>query len=91
MADIRDNDNQTFGQQCPNSPLARARATSSDRASDLNRAQLGNQVDANIAANNARRWAIDVFGRRHNQQFDDFDTAQDVANKIGGKLVDTFK
>lgn len=92
MADIRDNDNQTFGQLCPNSPLARSRATSSDRASDLLIAQIGaGGVAANVAANNARRWAIQIFGRLHNQQFDDQDTAQDVADKMGGKLIDTWQ
>ena len=91
MADIRNQENQSFGQQCPNSPLARARASSSDRASDLLVAQIGAKAVAeNVAANAARRWAVTVFGREHNQRFSELEHAQDTANKIGGQVVDTW-
>jgi hypothetical protein len=91
MADIRDSSTSaswnTNGAGS-NSPLQRARATSQDRASDLNRAQMGASVDKNIEANKSRRYGVDIFGRLHNQQWDCIESAQECADKIGGTLVD---
>jgi|GEM_PF-5680585 len=82
MADIREH----YEGQGDNSFL---RATSSQRASDLNRAQMGADiVAANIAANAARKFGVSVFGRLHNQQWDDYDFAKETADKIGGEVVE---
>jgi hypothetical protein len=91
MADIRESFNDAVGNGVgtPNSPLARARASSSDRMSDTIIAQLGaDKVAANIAANAACKWGVEVFGRLHNQQWDDYELALDCANKIGGEVVE---
>ena len=46
------------------------------------------EIDANLLANSSKRWGIKVFGRLHNQQWDDKDIAQATADKIGGELVE---
>jgi hypothetical protein len=91
MADIRERDNDAVGSGVnqANSPLARARATSSDKMSDAIRAQIGSeQIAANVAANSAKRWGVRIFGRLHIQQWDDRDSAQECADKIGGEVID---
>jgi hypothetical protein len=83
MADIREN--ETLAQ----SPLARARASSSDRMSDINRAGSGAAiVEANIAANAAKKYGVKIFGRLHSQQWDDIERANECAERIGGVVVE---
>ena len=81
MADIREH----YEGQGNNEFL---RATSSQRASDLLVAQIGKEaVAANIAANNAKKYGVAIFGRLHPQRWDDENIAQQYADKMGGKLV----
>jgi hypothetical protein len=92
MADIRDRESEKLvgsGAGAAHSPLARARASSSDRMSDKIVAEIGReQVEKNIAANAARKWGVMIFGRLHVQQWDDKDLAQETADKIGGEVVE---
>jgi len=77
MADIRDFDTAPVSHRTYRD-LEAGRTTSSQKE----------EAEANKLANASKKWGIRIFGRLHNQQWDDKDIAQATADQIGGELVE---
>jgi len=53
-------------------------------------ASMKKEAADNAAHDKARQFAVTIFGREHAHRFDREQDAQDCADKIGGKVVDTW-